>query len=123
MEDALPEDWAIIREWLPEDLEGLARQEGFIRRARGVQNVEVWLRMILMHVAGGLSLEQTVLRAKEFDLASVSGVALFKRLRNAGPWLLRITEKLIAQRDAGSSTQEGWMRNVVVVDATDIQEP
>ena len=123
MEDALPEEWTILREWLPADLDGLARKHGFMQRARGVQKAEVWLRLILMHVGGGLSLEQTVMRAREIGLANVSAVALFKRLRRAGGWLQSLTEELIANRDVGEKTQEEWMRKVVVVDATDVQEP
>jgi len=65
MTDALPEGWAVLREWLPADLNEPARQHGFFQRARGLQDAECWLRLILMHVGGGLSLEQTVMRARE----------------------------------------------------------
>ena len=85
--DALPEEWEILRSWLPEDLNALAKQCRFLRRARGLTDCERWLRLILMHVAGGLSLEQTVVRARELELAQISGVALFKRLRQAETWL------------------------------------
>jgi len=85
--DALPEDWEIIRDWLPEDLDERARQHQFFQRARGLTDAERWLRLILMHVAGGLSLEQTAVRARELHLADISGVALFKRLRKAEAWL------------------------------------
>ena len=57
--DSLPEEWAILRRWLPEDLDERARRLGFMQRARGLQDAERWLRLILMHVAGGFSLEQT----------------------------------------------------------------
>ena len=72
MTDALPEGWAVLREWLPADLNEPARQHGFFQRARGLQDAECWLRLILMHVGGGLSLEQTVMRARELGLAQVS---------------------------------------------------
>ena len=83
--DALPEDWETLRSWLPADLDARARQHGFFQRARGLNDGERWLRLILMHVAGGLSLEQTALRARELGLAEISGVALFKRLRRGSP--------------------------------------
>ena len=85
--DALPEEWETIREWLPEDLDARARRHQFFQRERGLTDGERWLRLILMHVAGGLSLEQTALRARELGLAQISGVALFKRLRKAEGWL------------------------------------
>jgi hypothetical protein len=51
-EEELPEHWEILRTWLPEDLNERAYACGFFQRARGVQDGEYWLRLILMHVAG-----------------------------------------------------------------------
>lgn len=123
MEDNMPEDWSILRGWLPGDLDGAAREHGFIRRARGLQDAETWLRVLLMHVAGGLSLEQTALRARELGLADVSAVAVFKRLRSAGPWLEAMTRGLLQKRIKGGGRVPDWLARVVVVDATDVQEP
>src|SRR5439155_16454 len=80
---AMPEEWEILRQWLPDNLQERSRETGFMQRARGLQDAECWLRLILMHVAGGLSLQQTAVRARELGLAQVSSVALFKRLRKA----------------------------------------
>jgi hypothetical protein len=88
---ALAEEWEILRGWLPDDLDRRARPTGFARRARGLQDAEGWLRLILLHVAGGLSLQQTTVRARELGLAGVTSVALFKRLRNAEGWLADLT--------------------------------
>src|SRR5256714_12271930 len=96
--DALPEEWEIIRDWLPEDLDARARHHQFFQRARGLTDGDLWLRLILMHVAGGLSLEQTVLRARELGLAQISAVALFKRLRKAEPWLRNLCQELLAEQ-------------------------
>ena len=96
--DALPEEWEVLREWLPEDLDGLARQRQFFRRARGLTDAERWLRLILMHVAGGLSLEQTALRARELGLAQISAVALFKRLRRGQCRLAGLCHHLLREQ-------------------------
>jgi hypothetical protein len=121
---ALPEEWTILRSWLPEDLEKRARLHGFLRRSRGLTDAECWLRLILMHVAGGLSLEQTAVRARELGLAQISHVALFKRLRNAGAWLQDLCQYLLneQQRRLGECAWPGEYR-VRVIDATDIREP
>lgn len=123
-EDALPEEWEIIRDWLPEDLDMRARKQRFFQRARGLNNAECWLRLILMHVAGGLSLEQTAMRARELDLADISGVALFKRLRRAEAWLKDLCQYLIneQQRRLGDCR---WPRQyrVRAIDATNVREP
>jgi hypothetical protein len=122
--DALPEEWAILRGWLPPDLDQKARDLGFLQRARGLTDSERWLRLILMHVAGGLSLEQAVVRADELGIAQVSAVALFKRLRNAEAWLRELCEHIVAeqQRRLGLGSWPGQYR-VRAIDATDVQEP
>lgn len=122
--DALPEEWEIIREWLPEDLNHLAHQYKFFQRARGLTDGERWLRLILMHVAGGLSLEQTVIRARELNLADVSGVALFKRLRRAESWLGNLCQHLLREQQKRLG-QCVWPKQyrVRAIDATDVQEP
>lgn len=122
--DALPEEWEILRDWLPENLDARARRHQFFQRARGLTDGECWLRLILMHVAGGLSLEQTTLRARELGLAEVSGVALFKRLRKAEPWLRDLCQHLLAeqQKRLGRCVWPSQYR-VRAIDATDIQEP
>lgn len=126
MNDAiLPEEWEILRSWLPKDLDRLARETGFIQRARGLQEAERWLRLILMHVAGGLSLHQTAVRARELGLASISGVALFKRLRKAESWLRELTKYMLADhtRLFGTSSARESPYRMRIIDATDIQEP
>jgi len=123
-DDALPEEWEILRGWLPEDLDARARRHEFFQRARGLTDGERWLRLILMHVAGGLSLEQTAVRAGELGLAQISGVALFKRLRKAERWLQDLCQHLLAeqQRRLGRCAWPSDYR-VRAIDATDVQEP
>lgn len=120
--DALPEEWSILRQWLPDDLRQLAREKGFFSRRRGLQDAERWLRLILMHVAGGLSLKQTAVRARELGLAQVSSVALHKRLKKAEEWLASLTRHMLEQCWAPAAGRRS-MRAIRVVDATDIQEP
>jgi hypothetical protein len=122
--DALPEEWEILATWLPSNLDALAREHGFMRRARGLQDPTRWLRLFLMHVGGGLSLKQTVARASELGLANVSSVALFKRLRVAEPWLRALTSHLLStQRRSLRIWAARWSGGIRVVDATDVSEP
>lgn len=94
---AMDEQWDCVRSLLPKDLDGSAREHGAMRRSRGeIKDGETLLRLILMHVGGGLSLEQTAVRAKEQGLASVTGVALFKRLRTSEAWLSALTAAMLA---------------------------
>ena len=122
--DALPEAWSIIRNWLPDDLNERARADGFFQRSSGLNDAELWLRLILMHVAGGLSLKQTALRARELGLAQISSVALFKRLRRSHKWLQGLTRYLLTvqQRKLGRFKWP-YRYRLRIIDATNIQEP
>ena len=121
---ALDESWEILQQFLPADLEQSARDHGAFQRARGeVKSARVLLRLILLHVAGGLSLEQAVVRAAENKLVKISAVGLFKRLRSAGPWLSWLTSELVKSlsKDWDDALWKG--RPIRVLDATDIEEP
>jgi len=119
----LTNDWHTLTAYMPE-LEESARRHGFTRRTTGRQDSQSWLRLILMHAAGGLSLAQTVTRAAALGWPAISAVALHKRLRAAGPWLLALTSHLLESRQGvpGGSALPGG-RVLRLVNATDILEP
>jgi hypothetical protein len=122
-EDALNEDWQQLRRYLPE-LEQSARTHHFTRRSTARQDAQSWLRLILMHAAGGLSLTQTVARAAERGWAQVSSVALHKRLRASLRWLEAITAHVLEGQRRGLESCPSLKGRVLrVVDATDVQEP
>jgi len=126
MRDANPADesWEILRRFLPADLEGSARERGAVQRARGeVRSAAVLLRLIVLHAAGGLSLEQAVRRARDRKLVKISAVALFKRLRSAGPWLAWLTAESMKEL-ANDRDESSWAgRPVRVLDGVDVEEP
>ena len=121
----LDADWVLIQKWLPDDLYELAKKTGFFERARGIVDLSVWLRLIFLHVAGGLSLKQAAVRGGELGIvASLSGVALHKRLRRAEKWLTKICQHLLEARGRYTETFE-WPKKyrIRVIDATTVQEP
>ncbi|MFA6961972.1 MAG: IS4 family transposase [Opitutaceae bacterium] len=120
----LNESWEVLRGFLPADLERSAKEQGAMRRSRGeVKSASVLLRLILLHVAGGLSLEQAAMRAGEHNLVKISAVGLLKRLRSSGPWLEWLTAKLVESLSSDWDKSAWRGRNIRVLDATDIQEP
>ena len=124
---SLVEDqWPVILRLLPEDLDQSARQHGAMRRKRGqIRNAEQLLRILLLHVAGGLSLEQAVARAEARGLATLNAMALHKRLCASYPWLQALTAHLMAGiQPYLQASPEFWQTpyRVRVLDATDIQE-
>ena len=121
---AVDEQWRCVRSMLPEDLDAMARLHGAMRRRRGaIKDAETLLRLILLHVGGGLSLEQTAVRAREQGLAQVTGVALFKRLRTSGQWLSKLTTRLLETMPGPRLLALGGPYRLRALDATCIQEP
>ena len=126
MKNELPEDWKILRQWLPDKaaLAIMARQHGFLTRVKGVRDMDVWLRLILMHGGGGLSLEQTVMRAAELRLAKLSPISLHNRLLKAGAWLEAITKHLLENRPARPvPLDNALLERLLAIDATDVSAP
>jgi hypothetical protein len=123
----IEDQWEVIRRLLPDDLEQSARDHGAMRRRRGqVSSAEQLLRLILMHVAGGLSLEQTVTRAQARGLASLNAMALHKRLCTSSRWLEALTGYLLQEIQPHLRQNEdcwGIGRRVRILDATDVHEP
>lgn len=121
----MAEEWAVLARLLPAEWRELAREKGAIQRARGpAQSPEVLLRMILMHVATGLSLKQTVARAHMQGLATMSDVALLKRLRTSEGWLRDLSQKLFERGRLAVTMPQGLAsRRVRAVDATTVEEP
>jgi hypothetical protein len=121
-DELMAQDWDIVKGLLPSDWEESARQCGALRRCRNVKNAETLLRLILLHVAGGLSLYQTAVRAQAFGWAVLSDVALLKRLRASANWLEYLCSTLWTRSEWPEDTPVQH-RRWRVVDATTIQEP
>lgn len=118
------EEWQLITGFLPENWRETARSCGALARARNVGDADTLLRLILLHTAAGLSLRQTVARARITELAIISDVALLKRLRRSGAWLCHLNQQL-AQTKLKAAARWAQLAGRVlrVVDATDVEEP
>ena len=75
-----PENWSVLRTFLPTGWQAMARSTGALRRARDIPDAESLLRVLLMHVVVGYSLAETAARASQLRM-KLSAVAVFKRLR------------------------------------------
>lgn len=118
------EEWQLLISFLPTDWRELAHTQGAIRRERCIADPEALLRMLLLHVATGLSLRQTVARAAVMGWPSFSDVALLKRLRSSGPWLRELSSSMYnASRFGTRGCPPPTGRKIRVVDATTVEEP
>jgi len=118
----LDEEWEFLTDLLPKNWREQARTTVALRRARGVASADCLLQLILMHTATGLSLRQTVVRARQQSLADISDVALLKRLRSSEPWLGWLTAQMTERDESGIVQRLSLRRRLRVVDATTVEE-
>ena len=76
------EDWQVVMKFLPAGWDKAAKELGALRRCRKFESAEVLLRTLLIHLAGGCSLRETAVRARQRGITAISDVALLKRLRS-----------------------------------------
>jgi hypothetical protein len=119
-ESLLDRDWlaSIARFGGAEQLETEARQTGAFRRARAIKCGVDLLRLTLAYCLGTMGLRLTAAWAEAVGLASLSNVAVLKRLRHMAPWLEILVARLLAE-PAGQANRpivEG--RLIRLVDAT-----
>jgi hypothetical protein len=118
----LDQEWEFLMDFLPQDWREQARRTGALRRARGIGSPDCLLQLLLMHSATGLSLRQTVVRAREQSIADISDVALLKRLRSSEDWLRWLNAEMVQVNRAAVVNRFAGQRTLRVVDATTVQE-
>ena len=117
------ENWDVLIKFLPEGWEEQAKLLGALTRQRKVDTPQKLLRLLMIHLADGCSLKETVTRAETGNLAELSAVALLKRLRASSEWLRWIAISLLKNRGVPIEKPE-WLEdyNVRTVDASIISE-
>jgi hypothetical protein len=118
----MDEDWRVLRSLLPPGWKVQARQLGAVERLRGFPSTEALLRTLLLHIACGYSLRETVVRAQAAGIADVSDVALMKRLRNAEAWLHELCLALLREVEIVAPVAKPGI-NLRVFDGTLVKEP
>ena len=98
-----------------EFLEKEAREFGAFERARKIKCAVDQLRLVLAYCWGRRGLRLTAAWAEAIGLASLSNVALLKRLRNSTDWLEKMIARLVG---AGARGVAAKGRPVRLVDAT-----
>ena len=89
------QSWQTLLTLFPCKWRKLAEETGANRRLRGVPSLEALMRTLLLHLARGYSLHETVVRAKTAGVAELSAVALFKRLQKAEDWFKELCGVLL----------------------------
>ena len=111
-------DWVIERFGASEALEKSARDFGALRRRREIRDAPSLLRLCLGYGCG-LSLREAAGWADLNGIATMSDVAVLKRLRGAGDWLGYLAGHLVGSR-AGSTDAARPLR---IVDGSMVRAP
>ena len=124
-DERLDEDWLVVQSVLPQGWESKARELGAFRRGRAIPDAATLLRVMLIHLAQGCGLRETAVRAKQGGLATLSDVAILKRLRSCGDWFTWLSEglraKWLPEFPVAAALWEG--RRIRLVDGTVVSEP
>lgn len=120
----LEEQWPYLVSLLPGglDLDESARVHGALVRKRGISSANTLLRLVFAYALCGMTLRQTVAWAEMASIASISNVALLKRLRNCSSWMGHILGSMLADR-AVPPDLPVIHPPVRLVDATTITQP
>lgn len=115
------QDWQILTDFFPAKWQELAIQTNATKGLRKNKPIGDLLRVILIHIACGCSLRETVARAQKAELADMSDVALLKRLRKCKEWLYHLCMDLFVE--FGMPIKNDANLKFRIFDATHVQEP
>jgi Transposase DDE domain len=105
-----------------EELEATAKASGALLRCREIKSAGDLLRLALAYGPCGMSLRTAAAWAETIGLASLSDVAVMKRLQASADWLQEVAGQLLAGCLAGGPAVSVG-RIIRLVDSTTISEP
>ena len=117
----MTEDWGLLLSFLPCNWRDLAASTGALKGLRKDKSADNLLRVLLIHLGCGHSLHETVVRARQANLAELSAVALWNRLKKSQAWLRALCVELFRERGLELSASAGLQ--VRAIDATTVKEP
>lgn len=109
--------WSDVRQHLPFDLDGLARETGALQRLRGVETADALTQILLMCALPEASFERVSRWAREAGIAKMNASALFFRFRDSVPFLEAILSEVLQSSVPCSPSLPGF-RRILAVDAT-----
>jgi hypothetical protein len=115
-------NWQTLVSFFPPNWKYLATKTRANARLRGFHSVDALMRTLLLHVARGYSLRETVVRARMARVARVSDVALLKRFRSAEEWFHTLCVALLQEQGIEMPQAHPQVR-LRLVDSTTIKEP
>jgi hypothetical protein len=118
------EDYKVLTKFFPAGWRVKLRELNALNRCRNIKSANALIQILLIHLADGCSLRETAARVKQAKLATISDVALLKRLRSTSQWFNWMSLELINKIGVVTIPPK-WLKNyhIKTVDASVITEP
>ena len=117
----LEEDWDVLESFLPRNWQDLIVATGALKGLHMHKSAENLLRVLLLHLGCGHSLQETALRARRAQLAELTAAAVWNRLQKSAAWLRGLCVELFRERGLVSAGAGGF--RVRACGATTVKEP
>lgn len=118
------EDWNVLLSYLPAGWQRKARELGAFQRSSRKFSPVALLRLLLIHLADGRSLRETVAIAKLSEIIDVSDVALLKRLKASAEWFRWMSSELMKTWIVKQPADiYGTRYRLRIIDGSTVQEP
>jgi len=118
------EDWFVLQRMFPANWRALAKETGsLVRKLRNFRDEEAVMQTLLLHIANGYSLRETVTRAKLSRLTDVTDVGLLKRLQCSEEWFKSLCMSLLKERGLDMDKATHHTIQMRIVDGTVVKEP
>ncbi len=95
--------WEVLLRFLPAGWEEKALELGALSRRRKIDSARTLLRVLLIHLANGMSLRTTAAYAHEAKLCSINDAALLHRLKVSEDWLHWMCAQMFGAMNGGAS--------------------
>lgn len=114
-------EWSVLMSLLPKGWQEAAREHRAFERARYTPDPASLLRLLLFRAVNDGGLRDTAAQARAAGIASMSPVALLKRVRRSGDWLAWLGGELCRPLREEPRVAHGF--RLRVVDGTTVQGP
>jgi len=120
----ISDNWnKIIFPHLPENLDKIAKQEGILKRKRGLRSVANLLKVLFLYACSSFSFRILAAASCALGIADISDTAWRKHFSKAAPFLHGILQAMLsALVPAADAPAFEGIKNVLLVDASTVRQ-